>query len=997
MSKALLVLLFTFTAGTTMAQKIPGSIKGKLTDSTYREQLAEATVSVMHAEDSTLVSFKLSNDKGEFEIKDLDTGTFRLLITYQGYQPYSRKFSITRDSFNIDFRTIYMDKKTTLLDEVIVEAPPIQIKKDTVEFRASAFKTKVNATAEDLLKKLPGVQVDKDGNVKAQGEDVPKVYVDGKEFFGTDPKMATKNITADMIESIQVFDDMSDQAKFTRIDDGSRSKTINIKLKRDKRKGYFGRATVGAGSNDRYEASLSFNRFDNDRRISILGGSNNVNRQNFSFNDVIGGMGGFGSRGGGGGGMGMMSTMGGGGFGGGGRGGRGGGRGGGGFGGGGGGFNLGGGGSGITKNTSAGINYTDKWGSKLDVTASYFFSQSNTRSDQSSSRTTFLQDTVLRQVENAFSDNMNQNHRLNLRMEYYIDSMNSLLFTSNGTVQHSTSNMLDTFTTYKSVSKGPEFRFIDGRNENTNERDGLSLNSYLLYRRKFNKIGRTLTLGWNNSLNRSDGNGRSNAPFLYYNEDGTLDQLIPQDIRSNQKTRSNNNQYSVTYTEPIGRNKLIEVNYAFQDNKSTSDAKSYSYNDLTGKYDSVNTSLTNSFENKYAIHRGGANFRMQWTNASFQLGGAMQYSELESISNRYVKGKDTTLIVSQSQLNFAPTANLNYQFTKTQHLRINYRGRTNQPSSSQLQDVPDVSNRLQIRNGNPGLKQEYTNNLSVNFSNFNVQNFQYVNANMQFSNTSNKIVNSIQDVPSGILEADSLGKGAQYIVPVNMNGSYNTSANVTFGFPLKGKFKGSNLSFNTSGSYNKDGSVLYEVKNFTKTLALTQGAGINLSYKDNLLLGLNANLTYNNVSYSSSSALQQDQKYFTQTYSADVSYTFFKSLVLSTDFDYLINTGRTDGFNQSIPLLNTSLALQVFKKKNGEIKFSVYDLLNQNQNISRSVGDNYIQDTRTVVLQRYFMLTFMFNLNKAGDNRAQRPAGMPGNMPRNIERQIRNMGRSGTN
>ncbi len=289
-----------------------------------------------------------------------------------------------------------------------------------------------------------------------------------------------------------------------------------------------------------------------------------------------------------------------------------------GFGGGGGGFNLGGGGTGITKNTSAGINYTDKWGSKLDVTASYFFSQTNTRSEQSSSRTTFLQDTVLRQVENAFSDNRNQNHRLNLRMEYYIDSLNSLLFTSNGTVQHSTSNSLDTFTTYKSVAGQPEFKFIDGRNENMNERDGLSLNSYLLYRRKFHKAGRTLTLGWNNALNRSDGNGRSNAPFIYYNEDGTLDQLIPQDIRSNQKTRSNNNQYSISYTEPIGKNKLIELNYSFQDNHSTSDAKSFSYNELTGKYDSVNTSLTNYFENDYSIHRGGANFRMQWTKASLQ-------------------------------------------------------------------------------------------------------------------------------------------------------------------------------------------------------------------------------------------------------------------------------------------------------------------------------------------------------------------------------------------
>src|SRR5690606_19434960 len=183
---------------------------------------------------------------------------------------------------------------------VIVERPPIVIKGDTVEFSASAFKTKPNAVAEDLLKKLPGVEVDMDGNVTAQGEAIQKIYVDGKEFFGSDPKLATRNITAEMIESVQVFDDMSDQAKFTRIDDGSRSKTINIRLKKNMRKGYFGRLVAGYGSDDRYETSLMLNRFNGDRRISLLAGSNNINRQSFSFNDIVGGMGGFGSRGGGG-------------------------------------------------------------------------------------------------------------------------------------------------------------------------------------------------------------------------------------------------------------------------------------------------------------------------------------------------------------------------------------------------------------------------------------------------------------------------------------------------------------------------------------------------------------------------------------------------------------------------------------------------------------------------------------------------------------------------
>jgi hypothetical protein len=238
---------------------------------------------------------------------------------------------------------------------VVTSESPIQVKNDTVQFNASGFKTLPNATAEDLLKKLPGVEVDNEGNVKSQGEAVQKVLVDGKEFFGNDPKLATKNLTADMIESVQVFDDMSDQAKFTKIDDGSRSKTINIKLKKDRNKGYFGRALVGIGDDGKYEGNLSVNRFNGNKRISLLFNGNNINKQGFSFSDIISSMGGFSGFGGGGGGNfgggGMQVT-----------------------GGRGGGGNFGGGGStGLIKSLSAGLNYSDQWGSKIKVTGSYFF------------------------------------------------------------------------------------------------------------------------------------------------------------------------------------------------------------------------------------------------------------------------------------------------------------------------------------------------------------------------------------------------------------------------------------------------------------------------------------------------------------------------------------------------------------------------------------------------------------------------------------------------
>ncbi len=207
----LIVLLTTLSVAGLAQKKLSGTIKGKLVDTLYKENLSEATITILNPVDSSVVSFSISNTKGEFEIKDLDSGNYRLMITFQGYQSYSQRFSINSQLSAINLGDVYMERRNTTLAEVVVEAPPITVKKDTVEFKADAFKTKANATAEDLLKRVPGMQVDKDGNVKAQGEDVQKVYVDGKEFFGTDPKLATKNITADMIESIQVFDDMSDR------------------------------------------------------------------------------------------------------------------------------------------------------------------------------------------------------------------------------------------------------------------------------------------------------------------------------------------------------------------------------------------------------------------------------------------------------------------------------------------------------------------------------------------------------------------------------------------------------------------------------------------------------------------------------------------------------------------------------------------------------------------------------------------------------------------
>jgi 5-hydroxyisourate hydrolase-like protein (transthyretin family) len=380
-----------------------GSIAGKVTDTSSGQPVAEATVTVLDTKDSSLVSFARTDQEGRFRIRGLNSGDYRLLITHIGFYNYSSRLRISADLKDFRLDNISLKAKSKMLQEVTVlqEAPPVTIRKDTIEYNAGSFKTKPNAVVEDLLKKLPGLQVDKDGKIKANGEEVKKVLVDGKEFFGNDPKTATKNLPADIVDKVQVFDKKSEQAAFTGFDDGNSEKTINLTLKPEKRNGLFGRTVAAAGNKERYQGSLNLNQFSGERQLSVIGISNNINKQGFSFAEILNfseAMNGVGR-----GGMiennslpvqGLTNSP------------------------------------GITTTTAGGINYNDKWNSNMDVTGSYFYNKTGTELKQYAAQQWLLPGNNYFNNKSINARQANQNHRANLISDYKIDSVNSLRFSS---------------------------------------------------------------------------------------------------------------------------------------------------------------------------------------------------------------------------------------------------------------------------------------------------------------------------------------------------------------------------------------------------------------------------------------------------------------------------------------------------------------------------------------------------------------------------------------
>lgn len=915
------------------AQKT-GIIKGIAFDTLSKQPVESATVSLLEKKDSSLVSFSMTDNAGRFEFKNIRNGEYRLLITHVNYRGSSRIISITEESKEANLGNIAMNDKSHLMDEVVVqaEAPPVTLINDTVQYNAGSFKTAPNANVEQLLKKLPGVKVEKDGTVKAQGETVNRVLVDGKEFFGSDPKIATKNLPADAVDKVQVYDRQSDQAQLTGFDDGNAEKTINLKLKKDKKKGMFGKVSAGAGTGQRYEGRFNVNSFKGARQMSAIGMGNNTNTEGFSFMDILNFTG-------------ELSRM---------------------QRGGGGnvninftdndaaGFGIGGNNSGIRTAFGGGFNYNNIIGTKTDLQSNYFYNRFNPNIESHIQRQYLLPDSSYYYNQNAFADNLNNNHRLNLNALYQIDSSNSIRINPSFSYQETNNrSQMD----YQTLNEG-KLLTNEGYSNNTSRSKGFNFRNDLTYRRKFNRPGRTISFSLQTSLNQSDGNGSLSSVNSFYKNDQSL--LSRDTINQQSKTNADLRGYTarLIYTEPVLKRSMLEFSVGKSNTKSVSEKTTFDYNNQNGKHDQVNEQLSNDFENEYGFTTAGIRMRTKKKKYNYSFGATWQSAALKG---KIITGvKDS--VMKKDFGNILPNARFQYNFSRFKSLSINYAATTNQPDISQLQPVPDNSNPLSIRLGNPDLKQEYLHTVQGNLRLVSP----YKNRNLflffTMQSTKNKIVN--YDV------IDSLG--VKYTKPVNVHSVYNLNGNISYGMPLR--FLKSNVEISSNVNYNSGTQFINAVSNDIKSFSAGPQIRFDLNPHKKVNITLSAGLYYTNTKYSIQSV--PNTRYYTQDYGGSIDWEIPKGFFLSTEFNYSINSQRAAGFNNKVPLWNASISKQMLKYNRGEIKLSAQDLLNSNIGISRNSNQNYIEDSRVKVLRQYFLLSFTYSLSKTGLNNAGAGGGM---------------------
>jgi len=803
----------------------------------------------------------------------------------------------------------------------------MNIKGDTLEFNTENFKTAPNAVVEDMLKKMPGVTVDNDGTIRINGQRVNRVLVNGKEFFTGDPKIATRNLSADAVDKVQVFDKKSDQSEFTGVDDGNTQKAINLKLKKDKNNALFGRTTAAAGTDSRFDAQANINKFKGEQQVSFLGMGNNTNRQGFSVTDIMNFTGEMarGMRGGGG----MVIRT-------------------------GGGpddsglpiTGLGQNQQGVAQTFAGGLNYNDAWSKKTNVNASLIASDVDLNTKRDVYRQYLFPGNNYNYIQSSLTDRQVQQQRANFAFDHKIDSFTSLKITPQLSFQRNKSYNLSN---YLSETMG-KAKLNEGYNNTESVSNATNFATNLLFKKKFAKKGRTLSANIDLQFNHSESKGTQNSFFTTYNgsvgKDSTLNQ------RNEIDALSRTYGATITYTEPLDKRSILEMNVMANSNRGESDRNTFDYNNASGKHDVVNSALSNSFTSNYMYRGGGMHYRTNHQKYNYTVGASLQDARLKG-TNRTISSE-----VSQNFTDVLPDAAFQWKFSQYSTLNLNYNTNTQQPSVRQLQPVADVSDPLNVSLGNPDLKRSYNHSVSLNFFSADPLRGKNFFAFAALNVTDDAIVNS-ETISSGAIRT---------VKPVNANGVVNAFSSINRGFQVK-KLK-SRFELSLGYNYSKNISFLNQQKNAIENSSISPAVRWNFGIDNKIDIFASARLNISKAKYSLQPMLNSN--YLQQVYTLEMTNYLPYGFVLNNTFNYTKNSGRADGYNIGIPFWNASLAKSFMKNKRAEIKLSIADILNRNLGVNRTANQNYIEDLQYNVLRRYTSLAFTYSLNKSGLNTGAR-------------------------
>ncbi|SMD45432.1 CarboxypepD_reg-like domain-containing protein [Aquiflexum balticum DSM 16537] len=896
------LFFFLFFVGiTTHSLAQTYSIRGNVLEEGKKEILPFVNIILLSPIDSSQVIGTVSDGNGQFEFTKISEGDYILKIQYLGFQNFFRTIEIRSD---IDLGNIYIQEEATDLSEVIVEARRSTgtQKGDTTMFNADAFKTMKDASAQTLLEKLPGVNSE-NGILQAQGENIAQILVDGKPYFGTDVRTALQNLPAEVIQSIEIFDQKSEKSQLSGFDDGERLKTINIITKPNRRKGQFGKATAGYGTDERYLAGTSVNIFDEDQRITITGLSNNINIQNYSSDPNI--------------------------------------------------QSEGNQQEGIITTNILGLNYSDLWGEKIKITGSYLYTKKKNVGIVDRFR-----DFVTTDESNKFYNEtsrdvrVNNQHQADLRLEYNPNEKNRFLYIPRFSARFETEN---------SGFFGQTDDGINPINAVENIKNGYyqdyDLFNRFFYSHKFNKPGRTISArtifakGWNND--ESD----RKAVNTFYDEAGTREEILDQ--RTTRERYGNRWSTNVSYTEPIGQKGQMEIEYEI--GNRANDSEQLIFNVEDGDFDNGNlaldTTLSNSFVSKYLTQEFELGY--QFLTEKYKIQAELEYQDARLNNNQKFPNPEQLNRVFQ---NFLPTVRMEYKFSDNTNIQLDYDTYTNEPQISQLQAVINNTNPLQLRTGNPALDQSYTNQLRLRFrsNNPDTENNWFLFAQTRL--VDNFISNStlIASEPTEIQDGIILETGSQLNKPVNLDGFKEFRSWLSYGLPLG--FIKSNFNINAGAGYTQRPGQVNDQIGFNNSTRLSTGFSLNSSISDQLDFNIWSRSSFNDVKNTLNPNLNDD--FFQQRFRVNFNWIIWEGIIYRLDLNHQINAGLSEGFDTNFSLVNMSIGKKMFNNQRGEISLMVYDLLGQNANVRRNITETFIEDVQTNVLQRYVMLSFTYNLRR---------------------------------